>query len=222
MGRSDPYVYDFYKGYIVPRGEVALLGFVNNKWFDGDLYDIQLNNWNINDGWELKKKYDTIICTRTAYFAKDPEDFIKRCYENLNEGGKLYVDWGLGDHWRFDNYKVGWVKDGEHEHAYKDDNYLWSGIWDDSFLEDKEYKLFESRVEQYGYFNVKDAQVKEIPKVLQIKNIKKYFDLSYNMMALWDGGMTDYSDDDVFYEDEHRIIFKDGCNRCEKLGRFLI
>jgi len=190
MGRSDPYIYDFYKEHIKPQGEAALLGFVDNNWFDGDLYDLQLNNWNINDSWKLKKKYDTIICTRTAYFAKNPKDFIKRCYNSLNDGGKLYVDWGLGDHWRFENYKIGWVKDGEHEYAYEDDNYLWSGVWDDSFLKDEEYSLFESRVRQYEYFDVKKAAYEEIPEILPIKYIKKYFDLSYNMKALW-GGTSD-------------------------------
>ena len=35
-----------------------------------------MGNWDINTDWELKKKYNTIICTRCAYFAKNPEDFI--------------------------------------------------------------------------------------------------------------------------------------------------
>ena len=188
MGRSDPYIYDFYKDHIKPQGEVALLGFVDNTWFDGDLYDLQLNNWNINDDWELKKKYDTVICTRTAYFAKNPEDFIKRCYENLNEGGKLYADWGLGDHWRFNNYKIGWVKDGEQEHAYREGNHLWSAVWDDSFLENKQFELFSNRVKKFNYNDVKGAIFKETPQILELKIIKKYFDLSYNILALWEDG----------------------------------
>ena len=118
MGRSDPHVYNFYKHYIKPEGTTALLGFTNNNWYQGDLYDLQLNNWDINDEWELPRKYDTIICLRCPYFSKNPKDFISRCYDSLNDGGKLYVDWGLGDHWRFEEYKVGWVKNGEHEFAY--------------------------------------------------------------------------------------------------------
>ena len=186
MGRSDPLVLKFYKKHIKPQGNVALLGFVDNRWFDGDLYDLQLNNWNINDKWKLKKKYDTIICTRTAYFAKDPEDFIERCHENLNKDGKLYVDWGLGDHWRFDNYKVGWIKDGEQEHAYEGDNLLWSSVWDGSFLENEQYKLFCTKVAKFGYKDVKKAIFQEVPKILEINLIKKNFDISYNIKTLWE------------------------------------
>jgi len=189
MGRSDPLIRPFYHEHIKPQGEIALLGFVNNSWFDGDLYDLQLNNWNINDNWELDKKYDTIISLRCPYFAKNPEDFIERCYSHLNDKGKLYVDWGLGDHWRYANYKIGWVKDGEHEEAYEEGNCLWSGVWDDSFLENEEYKLFQSRVKKYGYHDVKKAAHEQIPKILEIKKIKKYFDISYNMKALWSGFM---------------------------------
>lgn len=187
MGRSDPTLWPFYEEHIKPQGETALLGFVDNRWFDGDLYDLQLNNWNINDNWKLNKKYDTIISLRCPYFAKDPEDFIKRCYNSLNEGGKLYADWGLGDHWRCANYKIGWLKNGEHEEAYEKGNYLWSGIWDDSFLENEKYKLFESRVEKYEYSDVKKAVYEEIPKVLELNTIKKYFDISYSIIALWTG-----------------------------------
>jgi len=105
--------------------------------FNGDLYDLSLGNWEINSEWKLPRKYDTIICTRCAYFAKDPDDFIKQCYDNLNENGLLYVDWGLGDHWRFAEFKVGWVKGGEQEYAFGDDNYLWSMVWDDTFLKNE-------------------------------------------------------------------------------------
>ena len=123
MGKSDPYLNNFYK-QIKPKGETALLGFQNNELFNGELYDLSLKNWNINSKWKLPKLYDTIICTRCAYFSRDPEDFIKRCYDHLKPNGLLYVDWGLGDHWRFKSYKIGWVKDNEHEYAYEDNNFL--------------------------------------------------------------------------------------------------
>ena len=131
------------------------------------------------------KKYDIIVCTRCAYFAKDPEDLIRRCADNLNPNGKLYVDWGLGDHWRFENYKIGWVKDDEHEYAYKKDNFLWSTVWDDSFLDDEQFKLFSDRVKKFGYDDIKKAIFEETPQVLQLKNIKKYFNLLYNNIVLW-------------------------------------
>ncbi len=92
MGRSDPILKSFYKSYISPKGKTALLGFTNNDFFEGDLYDKQLDNWNINTDWQLGQTYDTIISLRCPYFARDPEGFIEKCYEHLNPGGLLYVD----------------------------------------------------------------------------------------------------------------------------------
>jgi len=186
VGQSNSYLKPHYINLIKPKGSIALLGFTNNEWFDGDLYDLQLNNWNINSDWKLDKKYDTIISLRCPYFAKKPEDFIRRCYDSLNKNGILYADWGLGDHWRFEKYKIGWIKDGEQEYVYGSDNYLWSTIWDDSFLESKAFKAFSNRVKKFGYNDVKKAIFEETPQVLQLKIIKKYFDTSYNIIALWD------------------------------------
>ena len=154
--------------------------------YNAVLYDLELGNWNINSSWQLNKKYDTIVCTRCAYFAKDPEDFIARCYDNLNDGGQIYIDWGLGDHWRFKNFKIGWVKDGEHEFAYQNDNFLWSTVWSDSFMEDEQYKLFEKRVEKFGYTDVKNSIYSEVPNILNTNTIKKYFSICYNLLALWE------------------------------------
>lgn len=186
MGRSNPMVIPFYKEHMSPWGEVALLGFSKNDMFSGDLYDLQLGNWDINSEWSLRKKYDTIICTRCAYFTKDPRDFIKRCYDNLKENGVLYVDWGLGDHWRFKNYKIGWVKNGEHEYAYKKDNFLWSTVWEESFLEDPQFRMFCEKVKKFGYTNIKKAIYQEVPKVLNLDYIKEYFNVKYSMLTLWD------------------------------------
>ena len=61
MGKSDPYMKEFYDEFVSQKGTTALLGFVNNNWFYGDLYDLQLGNWEINSDWSLPKKYDTII-----------------------------------------------------------------------------------------------------------------------------------------------------------------
>ena len=98
------------------------------------------------------------------------------------------VDWGLGDHWRFENYKIGWIKDGEQEHAYKEDNFLWSAIWDDSFFEDYQFELFSRRVKKFGYDDVKKAIFDEVPKVMDLSYIKEYFTASHTMMSLWDDG----------------------------------
>ena len=59
MGKSDPYILSFYRSFIDPAGDTALLGFTNNSWFTGDLYDKSLENWDINSQWELPKKYDS-------------------------------------------------------------------------------------------------------------------------------------------------------------------
>lgn len=186
MGRSDPYIFSFYKNNIRPSGDTALLGFTNNNFFKGDLYDLRLGNWDINSDWQLDKKYDTIICTRCAYFAKEPEQFIKKCYDNLNTGGRLFVDWGLGDHWRFDDYKIGWVKNGEHEYAYKEDNFLWSTVWHDSFLENEQFNIFIQRVRKFGYEDIRKEIFEEVPKVLLAEDVEKYFSSSYSLMALWE------------------------------------
>ena len=185
MGRSDPYLKNFYFSNIKPNGATALLGFSNNNWFSGDLYDIQLGNWDINSDWKLEKKYDTIICTRCAYFAKDPVKFIEKCYDYLNQDGKLYVDWGLGDHWRFKDFKVGWVKNNEHEYAYFDENYLWSTVWDSVFLDHNQTKIFINNIKKFGYNDLQGAIFKEIPYVLKYDFIKKYFDVSYDIITLW-------------------------------------
>jgi len=186
MGRSDPHIMPWYKHHIKPEGKVALLGFRDNNVFEGDLYDQHLGNWDINSEWELTQKYDTIICTRCAYFAKDVDDFIKRCYINLNKGGRLYIDFGLGDHWRFEKYKVGWIKDGEQEYAYGEDNFLWSTVWDENFTEHPHFKVFEENIKKLGYNDVKAAIYDEVPSILELKSMSEYFNIAYDMMTLWE------------------------------------
>ena len=185
MGKTNSILFPWYKRLIKPKGDVALLGFDNNELFDGDLYDLSLGNWEINSKWNLNKKYDTIICTRCAYFSKDPEDFILRCYDSLNPNGKLYVDWGLGDHWRFANYKIGWTKGEEHEYAYDKENFLWSCVWDDSFLDNHQFRVFQELVLKFGYTDVKKSIFEEVPVVLELKTISKYFDIKYDILSVW-------------------------------------
>lgn len=186
MGKSDPIYFSWIQPIIKPMGKVALLGFTDEKYFQGDLYDLSLGNWNINTKWKLNQKYDSIICTRCAYFAKDPLQFIELCYEHLNPKGRLYVDWGLGDHWRFPNYKVGWLKDGEHEWAYKEDNYLWSTVWDESFIDDEQFKTFSKRIQKHHYKNVKEAIFDEVPNVVSVASVEKFFTIKYDILTLWE------------------------------------
>jgi len=185
MGISNAIVVPFYKKNIKCHGNVALLGSANNDMFEGDTYDLSLGNWEINSKWELPKKYDTIICIRCAYFSRDPSDFISRCYSSLNDDGRLYVDWGLGDHWRFSEFKVGWVNiSGEQEYAYRRDNYLWSAIWDDDFLKNEQCVMFQKEIEKRGYVSLKDAICDEVPSVLDTFYIDKYFkNVAYSFLT---------------------------------------
>jgi hypothetical protein len=177
-----------YNQFIPKKEPVAILGCTENylNLNNADLYDLQLNNWDINSDWELNKKYNSIISTRCPYFAKNPETFITKCHEYLNDGGEIFVDWGLGDHWRFKNYKIGWVKDGEHESFYGEGNYLWSTVWDDSFLKHPQFLLFKKRVERFGYKDMKKAITDEVPSILDLEFIRKYFDIEYDLLALWE------------------------------------
>ena len=186
MGKSDPFIYRLYTDNINPRGEVAQLGSTDNRLFRGELFDRGLGNWEINSDWQLGSKYDTIICTRCAYFAKDLTNFFKKAFDHLEAGGTLYVDFGIGDHWRYDNYKIGWVKDGEQESAYWDDNFLWSSVWDDSFMEDSHFEKFCEFVEKKGYTDVKKSIFDEIPEVLELNEIEDMFDVTYETLTLWE------------------------------------
>ena len=195
MGRSDPFLHKFYNSRIhnrmTPGGQTALLGFIKQGKFglNGDLYDYQLNNWEINADWKLDKKYDTIVSLRCPYFAKDPKQFIERCFDNLKEGGLLCVDWGYGHHWTGDGFKfkVGWEKNGEREYAYFDQNFLHSGVWYDQFLEHAEFIKFKEALSKYEYNsnNVKDTIYDETPCVLDLKEIEDEYNIEYDIMTLW-------------------------------------
>lgn len=178
MGKSDPFVFEEYykilrEAFSLPLTSVAFLGFSQENSFTRlfntpvkDFYDLSLGNWNINDSWSLKKKYDFIACTRCAYFSKDPKDFIERCKDNLTDNGIALIDWGLGDHWRFQDYKIGWVRNGEHEFAYKEDNFLYSCFWNEKLLEHEEVQNFWNAVKNnsgFGY-QADDSFVEVIKK----------------------------------------------------------
>lgn len=138
-------------------------------------YDLQLGNWDINSDWSLLQKYDLIVCTRTAYFAKNPDVFINKCNDHLKDGGYALIDWGLGDHWRFKQYKVGWVRNDEHEYAYKPDNFLYSCFWNDDLEKDENVNTFWTWVTSepsFGYlFNneLKKVVYDEVPSIVSYK-----------------------------------------------------
>lgn len=145
MGRSDSFIFQAYRTFLDgklpdPLRSIAFLGFTGENDFTRtlpapvrDFYDIQLGNWDINTSWEFPRKYDLIVSTRCPYFCKTPVDMLHRCLDHLAPGGRVFLDWGLGDHWRFERFRVGWVSHGEHEsvpYAGRQ-NHLWSCFWND-------------------------------------------------------------------------------------------
>jgi SAM-dependent methyltransferase len=196
MGKSNSKLNPVYKKLIqklnLSNPKTAVLGSpgpyaVSNMIEKADckFFDLKKKNWNINEDWDLKEKFDLILCNRCPYFAKNPETFIEKCYNQLNPKGNILIDWGYGDHWRFSNYKIGWVKNKEHEYCYDDTNFLWSGVWDDSFLKNSDYLKFCKWVKRLGYPNVKKAIFEETPKVMNVSYIKQYFDIEIELLALW-------------------------------------
>ena len=192
MGKSDKFLMPIFKKIFPKKYPIALLGFTKIPDFiesnnDIDLYDISLKNFNFNSEWKLKRKYKSIICTRSLYFCKDPITFFKKCKEYLHEDGEIFVDFFYGHGWsRFKNFKVGWLKDGEQEWEYEKGNYLWSGIWDDSFLKNEQVKLFIKRIEKHGYTDLKKAVHDEFPSLVKLNKLKEMFkDININFLSLW-------------------------------------
>ena len=199
MGRSDPSVFSFYantlghESFKTKYRNIAFFGFSkeNNftKWLkssERDFYDLGLDNWEINKfPYTVEKSYDLIVCTRCAYFCKDIDQMMNEFYSILNPGGRILVDWGLGDHWRFEKYKVGWVKDEEHEWSYDKENYLWSTIWDDSFLNSRDVKDFQSNIRNKGYNCLKTAIIDEVPVVRDLEMFSSFDSITVNFLSLW-------------------------------------
>lgn len=188
MGKSDSIVFPIYFETLKSNVDlsviksVAFLGFVNENEFTSKIngttrhfYDLALGNWDINSNWNLRQKYDLIVCTRVAYFSKDPTTFIKKCCEYLSDSGYALVDWGLGDHWRFSAYKVGWIRHGEHEHAYKAGNTLNSCFWIDDLEKDENVNAFWTWVvsqPKFGYSSndkLRKIVYDEVPSIVSYK-----------------------------------------------------
>ena len=54
-------------------------------------------------------------------------------------------------------------------------------VKDDSFLEHSQFNLFEQRILKFGYNDVKKAIFEEVPSILELEFVKKYFDILENM-----------------------------------------
>lgn len=178
MGKSDSIVFAEYRELLrgISADSVAFLGFQGENEFTRSIdarvrsfYDLALGNWDINSQWSLVDSFDLVVSTRCPYFASDPADFVNRCVAHTRPGGHVLLDWGLGDHWRFPNFKVGWVKDGEHEWAYNENNKLYSCFWRDEFSDEPEVKAFWDAVRllhKYECSSVTDVIRQEVPAIV--------------------------------------------------------
>jgi SAM-dependent methyltransferase len=195
MGKSDYLIFQDYLSTIEECNndsvnDVAFLGFSSENELTKRIfgktrhfYDKSLGNWDINTAISLSQKYDLIVCTRCAYFCKEPDILYKECQEKLKEGGHALIDWGLGDHWRFDKYKVGWLREGEQEHAYEPGNFLHSCFWDENLIQDEQVNIFWEKIllmkdspYNKGDF-LPDIIKREVPKLIsyETKIIKTRF-----------------------------------------------
>ena len=153
MGKTDAHLFPHYKRLFQKKGDVVAIagGTVRPPWLEDcpayELYDREIDGWSISNP-VLNTEYDNIICTRVAYFSDRPLHTIKTLAEHLKPGGQLLIDWGVGDHWRFRPYSVGWVRGQVHEWAYQEGNLLWSAYYDT----DMEYQhQFKANIKQHGY-----------------------------------------------------------------------
>ena len=188
MGKSDPIIFNFYTQILHSLRDltldIAFLGFSEKNDFvnffknaHADLYDIQASETvkflDINDvEWNITKKYDLVISTRCPYFSKNPQLFITNCQKICREHGIVFVDWGLGDHWRFDRFKVGWKKNSEWEFSSYDGqkHYLHSCYYNPALEEDPQILKFKKNIVKFGYnidTPLRDILEEEIPAILE-------------------------------------------------------
>ena len=203
MGKSDPYVFRAYenilRSYHIKNSPITSICFLgqtrennftkNIKSLHRDFYDVSLDNWNINNlPYCFNRKYDLIICTRCPYFSNRPKDFIDELSNHLLPEGKIFIDWGLGDHFRHNNFKIGFKNDIEHESAYFEENLLSSVFWDDKILETPAAKYFMENCKKFGYEkNLKQIVEKEVPNILTRKDAEeKYENIQINVFSLWE------------------------------------
>ncbi len=196
MGKSDPIIFKEYTSFFDSKtsscDSIAFLGFDQENSFTLGIeaptrhfYDLRLNNWNINDDWSLKQNYDLIVCTRCAYFSEDPSRFIEKCKQHLNTNGHALIDWGLGDHWRFNKYKVGWLRDGEQEYAYQPKNFLYSCYWNESLRKDSNAKLFWNHVLANKDFGYTSADTLDEVVKREVPNLVNYDVKKFKTIFLW-------------------------------------
>lgn len=203
MGKSDPYLQAFF-GSMVPEGVFENVGFFGQSSENfisakidskkRSFFDLSLKNWDINRfPYEVNEKFDLIVCTRCAYFCKEPLKMMDSFKNMLSSNGKILIDWGLGDHWRFENFKVGWLKDNEQEWCYQEDNYLWSCVYNETMFNHPEIEKFLKWIQKFNYHEpLEEIIKKEVPVIFR----PEYFSckqIRFNHLALWEESPQLYS-----------------------------
>jgi SAM-dependent methyltransferase len=197
MGKSDPHVFNFYFRNIDLNKKYKSVGFFGQSRDNSftnlisaekkTFFDLSIGNWNINEFPYHNQSFDLIICTRCAYFCKSPLDMIRNFYECLEEKGTLFLDWGLGDHWRFDEYRVGWKNKNDHEWAYQKDNFLWSCLWEKQFTIEENVIHFSKQIKKFGYNDLHSAVIDEIPSIVTLEDVQSQgFEIvKFDTLYLW-------------------------------------
>ena len=196
MGKSNSYVIPWYRNKLgnLNYDSVIFLGLAGPDEFSDSIisnskkyYDLTLDNWKINDEWDIDKECaDLVICTRCPYFASNPKLFVKKCFDIVKPGGVVFLDWGLGDHWRKIPYKVGWLKEGLHESIQYNNHVskLYSCFWDQTLENDENVLKFKEWIKQFGYRgDLTHIVYDEVPVVLT----KNDLDIQpiISTLALW-------------------------------------
>ncbi len=196
MGKSDPIIFNAYYNALKKElkdrhiNNVAFMGFnepnqltiqIEKNLCSGihgaDFFDISRENWDINKEWKYTNnpKYDLIICTRCPFFAENPKKLINDFYSALLPGGVLLLDFGLGDHYRFNSgqYAVGFNKNGEQ--CYGHETKLNSVIWEDYFEESIGPKKFRELIKKFKEYDnditLTEIVNKEMPIVVSLNEL---------------------------------------------------
>ena len=205
MGKSDSYVFPWYTNTLRKTisfetvANAAFLGQAHenalSKHFttsNKKFYDIALDNWRINDEvWNIEENtFDVAICTRCAYFSNDPHSLVEKMLSIVKCGGKVFIDWGLGDHWRLQPYKVGWIKNGLHESvSYQThESKLYSCFWIDDLENHEQVIKFKNELHRQGLYdmfkvNLGDIIRHEVPNILDASEFKP---IHIDALKLWD------------------------------------
>jgi hypothetical protein len=147
-----------------------------------------IENWTI-DNYDI---YDGIVCTRVAYFSKSPIELVERLSIVGKKNCKILIDWGIGDHWRFEPLNVGWYHpDGVQEFAYASGNFLWSTVWNNDWASDSEVWDFFLAMERHDkkydmtLGNTTNQILEEFPVVVNTRAFEKHMTGEWTHHMFW-------------------------------------